>query len=235
MNTTGVVYTKIYEEPPINKKEILRYAGVKGELPEINELLEQCLAEIKGRLVYKVCYCDLDIHRSADALDLGFIVTSSADLRKNLKNCESIILFGATVGIELDRLIARYNTLSPSKALMFQAIGAERIESLCDTFNDEIIQQCKEQGRSTAPRFSPGYGDLPLDVQKDIFRVLDCPRKIGLTLNDSLLMSPSKSVTAIIGVSACGISQCEATQVGSQNTDSKCEKCGNINCEYRKA
>lgn len=54
----------------------------------------------------------------------------------------------------------------------------------------------------TRPRFSPGYGDLPINMQKDIFAALDCPRKIGLSLNESLLMSPSKSVTAIIGVSA---------------------------------
>ena len=49
------------------------------------------------------------------------------------------------------------------------------------------------------PRFSPGYGDLSLEVQKEIFSLLDCPRKIGVSLGDSLLMTPSKSVTAIIG------------------------------------
>ena len=95
----------------------------------------------------------------------------------------------------VDRLIAKYNRISPSKALIFQAIGAERAESLCDLFCDEMKEKY-----STNPRYSPGYGDLPLDIQRDIFAVLDCPRKIGLTLNDSLLMSPSKSVTAIIGV-----------------------------------
>lgn len=58
----------------------------------------------------------------------------------------------------------------------------------------------KELDVRLKPRFSAGYGDLPLEVQKDIFRVLDCPRKIGLTLNDSLLMSPTKSVTAIVGI-----------------------------------
>ena len=80
---------------------------------------------------------------------------------------------------------------------MFQALGAERIESLCDTFCNDMNN---ELGVRLKPRFSAGYGDLPLEVQKDIFRVLDCPRKIGLTLNDSLLMSPTKSVTAIVGI-----------------------------------
>ena len=140
--------------------------------------------------------------QSGASLDLGFTVTHSRDLQKNLKGCCRIILFGATVGLELDRLIARYGRLSPSKALCFQAIGAERIESLCNAFNDEIDEIFREQGMYTRPRFSPGYGDLPINMQKDIFAALDCPRKIGLSLNESLLMSPSKSVTAIIGGSA---------------------------------
>jgi 5-methyltetrahydrofolate--homocysteine methyltransferase len=55
-------------------------------------------------------------------------------------------------------------------------------------------------GESLRPRFSAGYGDLPLEYQKKIFDLLDPHTQIGLTLNDSYLMSPSKSVTALIGV-----------------------------------
>ena len=98
----------------------------------------------------------------------------------------------------LDRLIARYSSLSPVRALCLQAIGAERIESLCDTFQTELCY-ATFHGRIHA-RFSPGYGDLPLDFQREIFRTLDCPRRIGLSLSESLLMSPSKSVTALIGI-----------------------------------
>ena len=72
------------------------------------------------------------------------------------------------------------------------------------------------------PRFSPGYGDLPLELQKDVFRVLDCPRKIGLSLNESLLMSPSKSVTAIIGIGK-----------GDVEAENKCSACEKTDCAYR--
>ena len=77
-----------------------------------------------------------------------------------------------------------------------QAIGAERIEALCDCFEADV----RGEYGSIRSRFSPGYGDLSLDFQNDLFRVLDCQRTIGLVLNESMLMSPSKSVTAIIGV-----------------------------------
>ena len=177
-----MVYTKTYDAPPVDRREILRYAGVRGDAPEIEALLDECLKEAEGKLTYKVCYGGFPVS-FFDSVD-------SKDLKKVLEGCSGVILFAATVGIGIDRLIARYASVSPTKSLLFQAIGAERIEALCDEFNSEF-------GGS---RFSPGYGDLPLQFQKEIFKVLDCPKRIGLTLNASMLMSPSKSVTAMIGV-----------------------------------
>lgn len=220
---TNIVYTKTYPQPPFDKKEILRYAGVRGDVPELAELVQECMQEIENKLVYKVCFRESSIKDEKIYLDLDFLKTDSADLRKNLKGCSRVVLFAATVGIELDRLIAKYSRISPTKALLFQAIGAERIESLCDIFNGEITKQAEEAGLFTRPRFSPGYGDLPIETQKEIFSVLDCPRKIGLSLNDSLLMSPSKSVTALIGI---GSTVCE--------NPSGCKICGREDCNYRR-
>lgn len=194
MNREHVVYTRRYAPPPWRQGEILRYAGVRGEAPELAAPLEECLREAEGVLDYRIAYCKMDARAALD-----WLRTPSADLQKNLAGCDHVVLFAATVGIGIDRLIARYAPLSPTKALLFQAIGAERIESLCDTFQGEIAAEMVQSGRKTRPRFSPGYGDFPLEAQKDIFTLLDCPRRIGLTLNESLLMSPSKSVTAIIG------------------------------------
>ncbi|MBQ8174868.1 MAG: Vitamin B12 dependent methionine synthase activation subunit [Clostridia bacterium] len=196
----NTIYTRSYGAPPWNRREILRYAGVKGDTSELDALLQSCLDEVEDKLVYRVCYREFAVTQHPAYFDLGFLKSASAGLKKNLSGCESIILFAATIGIEIDRLIARSATVSATKALLFQAIGAERIESLCDAFNCNITEQKAAEGLRTRPRFSAGYGDFPLEAQKDIFAVLDCSRRIGLTLNESLLMSPSKSVTAIIGV-----------------------------------
>ncbi|MBQ2880040.1 MAG: Vitamin B12 dependent methionine synthase activation subunit, partial [Anaerotignum sp.] len=142
---------------------------------------------------------------------------------QRLRGCNSALVFGATIGIEIDRLISKYGRISPSKALFFQAIGAERIESLCDVFCHDISYTLKTEGLHLLPRFSPGYGDFPLDFQKDIFRALDCYRKIGLSLNESMLMSPSKSVTAIAGIS----------HNPRKNTDKKCSICTKTDCFFR--
>lgn len=182
--------------PRIDKKEVLRYAGVKQTDEEILSLLECMEKETKGILSYKVVYSRYPIKIDGDSLDLGFAKTNSHSLAICLKECEEIIVFCATVGVELDRLIKRYSLTSPASAVMLQALGSERVEALCDRFCADIAE---EIGMELRPRFSPGYGDLSLEIQRDIFAAVD-PMKIGVSLGENLFMTPSKSVTAIIGI-----------------------------------
>ncbi len=194
----SVILSKTYDAPPFCQNEILRYAGCKNADDKTSDLLNLCIKESQGTFIYKVCYRELPLTVAGDICDFGIFNLCSKDLALNLNGCKSVILFAATVGVEIDRLVTKYSRISPAKALMFQAIGAERIEALCDMFCNDIM---KTMDIAIKPRFSAGYGDLPLDSQKDIFAVLDCERRIGLTLGGSLLMSPSKSVTAFIGLS----------------------------------
>ncbi|MBE6780301.1 MAG: Vitamin B12 dependent methionine synthase activation subunit [Ruminococcaceae bacterium] len=216
----SVILNKTFTEPPFCEKEILRYAGCKEADGEITALLKSCINEIKTELTYRVCYRLFDVKIRDDICDFGAFTLRSKDLSFDLSGCKSAILFAATVGVGIDRLIAKYGRISPSKALMFQAIGAERIEALCDAFCADIS---KEYNIGTKPRFSPGYGDLPLAAQKDMFAVLSPEKQIGLTLTDSLLMSPSKSVTAIVGLGG-----------KKENTiTNKCAFCDNKDCTFR--
>ena len=209
------------KSPEWNTGEILRYAKAKGDDASVLALMRECMAEAEPELSYKVSYTVLDIKRAEDHILLGELKISSDTLRKALKNADKALLFAATVGSPFDRLIQRYSRLSPSKALMLQAVGAERVEALCDSFCDSI---CADLGCSLLPRVSPGYGDISMKMQRDIFAVLDCPRKIGLTLSESLLMSPSKSVTAIAGI-------VPSTQ--RHRITDKCDSCEKTDCEYR--
>lgn len=194
---SGLVLTKSYSEPPVFEREILRYAGCDTSDGETLALLSSALEEARREIAYRVCYRILPLRISGDRCDFGLFSVESGDLAKSLCGAEKVILFSATLGVALDRLIAKYSRLSPSRALVLQAIGTERIEALCDAFLSEIEE---ELGVQLRPRFSAGYGDLPLSVQRDIFKALDCERQIGVFLNESLIMSPSKSVTAFVGV-----------------------------------
>ena len=217
---TGQVSIKNYETVGVNVREIYRYAGVQKVSLQDEELVEKCLQEAEGAFHFRVCYAVFPVQVAGDVVEFEFAKTTSKHLAKHLKNCDQAIVFCATIGLDIDRLIAKYGVVSPAKALTFQAIGAERIESLCELFYEEM----RAKYNNLKPRFSPGYGDLDLAFQSDIFSALDCAKKVGVTLTDTLLMSPSKSVTAIMGISN---QVCAREKAG-------CKGCDDKDCEFRR-
>ena len=180
---------------PVDKSEVLRYMRSPAD-ERVLSLIDECISEVESVLSARICYEEYEISFDGGEIDLGFCRTDSRDLSKNLSECKRAVVFAATVGIGIDRLIKKYSLLSPSRALCIGAIGNERVEALCDIFCSLLASKYKK----TRPRYSAGYGDLPLSLQEDIFKALDCAKSIGVSLGDSLLMTPQKSVTAIVGI-----------------------------------
>ena len=195
----STVQKRSYPAPKPCETEILRYAGCVSKNVDgaVLDLMRDCAREMEGKLSFQVCYRRFPIVYDGQ---VAFLQADSTHLRHYLGDCEEVILFAATVGLEADRLITRYGRISPSRGLMMQAIGAERIEALCDVFCRDLKQELSQEDLLPKSRFSPGYGDYALENQRAIFAALDCPRQIGLSLNESLLMTPSKSVTALVGL-----------------------------------
>lgn len=183
--------------PQPSPREILRYmrapeGETAGEL-----LLDACLSS-PPPLDCRVCGTPLPFFVDGDRVALSFTTVQSHHLARYLFDCTHLYLFAATVGVGIDRLILKHSRLAPAKALAYSAIGSERVEALCDLFCGEIAK--RYAAFDTKPRFSPGYGDLPLSIQNDIFSVLGCTQRIGISLGESGLISPTKSVTAFIGI-----------------------------------
>ncbi len=187
-----------FDEIEINKNEALRYMGYKGSAPpeEIERLYSESLSLLSNAASFKACFTRLPIKFFGEGkIDLGFGILQSFNLEKNLSGCNEAYLFAATAGIGVDRLIMRYGKTAPSKSVVIDAAASAAIEGWCNKLNDEM-----KKGISAKPRFSPGYGDLSIEYQKDILTFLDAGRKIGITLSESFLMTPTKSVTAIVGI-----------------------------------
>ena len=111
-----------------------------------------------------------------------------------------------------------------AKAVIYDACATDLVEKVCDYAQSEISHELSSQNFLTADRFSPGYGDLPLTLQKDICNILDTGRSIGVYLTNELLLLPAKSVTAFIG---------SGTSV-YKNGLHNCSKCNmKNNCKYR--
>ncbi len=183
----------------LNVSETLRFLGYgKTALPEesVRQLLAECESEVLAAQDLRACYAVFDISAHGEKLDLGFAEVESHSLYLNLKGCKKIVLFACTAGVGIDRLIAKYSRISPSKAAVMQAAGAALVEDWCE----ELCAIFKREYGDMKPRFSCGYGDLPLALQRDIFAALSVTKQIGITLSDDYFMTPTKSVTAIVGI-----------------------------------
>lgn len=192
---------------------------VKADNDELSSVFYACLEECEKVLDTKAVYMAFDISIDENYVNFGSFRVKSEALCENLSGCSKAVLMGATIGVGIDRLILKYSQISPLKALFCQNIGAEFVEMLCDEVCKEIE---KEYMLFKRPRFSPGYADLPLEIQKDIFKILGLEKKCGITLTDSFIMRPSKSVTAFMGL---GKEKCKK--------ENKCSKCYKSDCEYR--
>lgn len=207
--------------------EIIRYLGYKhGAQPEpqVMDRIEHCVNELQKLIAPKSVYQMFSVFRDEkETIIIDTMKIHSRHLARNLKGCREVCLFAATLGIGPDRLIQRAQIRRIADAVIYQAASAAMIETYCDQINEEITQSARQRGMYTRPRFSPGYGDLPLELQKDFLQILKTSKNIGLTLTDSLLMMPSKSVSAIIGLA---------------DTDEKCHTkgcriCTKKDCEFR--
>ena len=219
----------VKKEPiPIDRNEVYRYLGYRGhEADEVTkQLVEVCIQELLEAAEPKHMKKEYPCHVSADGtLDLGCFRTNSMNLKKNLGGCGRVLLMTVTLGLGVDRLLVKYGKLQVTKAVILQAAAAAMIESYCNRLCEEWNTEYEQKKLYLRPRYSPGYGDFSLDFQRIILDELDAGRKLGITLTDGCLMVPTKSVTAVIGVSetkhSCQIEGCEV--------------CENTACLYRRS
>ncbi len=121
---------------------------------------------------------------------------------RHLICCESAVLAAVTLGFALDREIELAMRRDLAFGVMLDAAADAVVEEECERLDNEISAEAAERGLFTKSRFSPGYGDLPLDIQPAFLAALDAGRRIGLACGASLLMNPRKSVTFIVGLSS---------------------------------
>ena len=202
------------------RREALRYLGIKGDPPpdvaqQVERALSRLLPLCAPRSVWRVF--------PKDRLPLEL---SGQDIHQLLRDCDRVVLFALTLGPEAELLIRREGLRSPTEALILDACASAACEQACDDLQKQLEDQLCTEGLYPTDRFSPGYGDLPLTVQTPLLELLDAQKRCGITLSDTFIMTPRKSVTAIFGLSdkpqgkrARGCAFCSMAQ----------------NCSFRKA
>jgi len=246
-----------------NKKEALRYfraqpGDVQAEAA-IDSAYEKLKDELQPRYTVKEFGCCVCVEGdskvpSVVVLDNGTVFRSRA-LARYVGDAKKLFLFGATLGSRVDITLRRMSLISVAEAGAGQAVAAALIETYCDDCCNELQKQLPA-GKQLKWRFSPGYGDWPLEEQKILFPVLDCAHTIGLTLTESCMMAPIKSVTAVIAVEDLNRNDvslhnslestkqkeksvyknyyCDQNEKSFSSSTNKCLRCNKIDCEFRK-
>ena len=182
-----------------NKKEVLQYLRWTGrEIPrEVDALIDDCMAQTLSVAEPRWTWTVSPIDRAARTPALAF---TGQDVPALLADCDRVVFFAATLGNGLEMAIRRAQVRDMTRALVLDCCGSAAIEAVCDEAEGEILTALNDPSVYLTDRFSPGYGDLPITAQPELLAAVDGPRRIGLHLTASNILTPRKSVTALIGL-----------------------------------
>ena len=210
----------------VDRAEFLRYLGWRGQatdealLQKLDEAARRCLEIAQPRSIVRRFPLGSDLCLGGT----GFVL-EGRDVRAHLAGCREVYLFAATIGIAAERELARLSARGAYEALLFDTACSCAIECYCDEICDDLQKDCPT---ALTARFSCGYGDFPLTAQRDICRILRTDTQIGLCCDESFLLTPRKSVTAVVGITSSPAPQ------KPQGCGHKCGGCNKKDCAFRK-
>ena len=185
----------------LDEKEILRYLGYGGQKLEADFIaqLHRCMAAVAESAKPRAVYRRFTLEGSA--LKEAALTLEGEDAARRLSGCHGAIVVAATVGVETERLVMRAQLASPADALIMDACASAATENICDNFEADLRRELEAGGEYLTARFSPGYGDFPISQQREILAAVNAGRAAGITLTETNIMIPRKSVSAIMGIS----------------------------------
>lgn len=213
----------------IETDEVYRYLGYKGNIPEDITLqaIEEVTNLLKATNGYKTEYKIFDITKTDDGylLEGTTLVLTGRNISQMLAQSEKCILMAVTLGQEVENISRMMQVKDLSKGVILDACASSMVEDLCNQLEAQLKVEFDKEGKFFTDRFSPGYGDLPINIQPTICKVLNTSKTMGLNVTSSGIMIPRKSITAIIGIADTP----QAMRIKG------CAYCSLIKeCEYRK-
>lgn len=193
----------------LNYNEALRYMGQNKEVCDerlmsiIRECEEKILKEVKPRYTYK-CF-DIEQEEEGVRVSGTALFLKGKSIKEHLRGCKKAVLMCATLSSDIDRAIRVAEHRDMLNAFVMDCLASVAVEQLCDKIEVQIKEDFPEYEMTW--RFGVGYGDLPLSLQRDFLNVLNAQKLVGLNVTESCILTPRKSVTAIIGLSEEKIEQ----------------------------
>lgn len=186
----------------IDIDEALRYLGAGAGVPpelraQAQGVADRLITAVKPRYTYRVF--PLTHGQEGIAMEGANVLLPGSSAKKMLAQCDRAVLLGCTLGAGFDTMLRAEQARDMAAAVILDACGSAWVEAGCDEVERELAARLP--GVYLTDRFSPGYGDLPLDLQPSLCAALDSARRLGVHVSESLLLNPVKTVTAIIGLS----------------------------------
>lgn len=194
----------IYNSPifSIDSTETKRYAGLqKADFSRrlIDDACTEAQLLIQPRGSWHIYDYDADGQRLY-ASDSSAIVLQGGSIGRHLKSCCKAVIMAATVGEAIEKQVTKYFQEGRyGFSVLLDAAATAAVEQTADAMEKTIRNEVQRQGFAMRWRFSPGYGDWPIRQQTDILRLAQ-GEAIGISLTDSMMLLPRKSITAVIGL-----------------------------------
>jgi len=218
------------------KAEVLRYLGRREQIvpEELNGLVDECIALMRNTATFRQVHLSFPISNDNGRIYLATagLLLCGNDIARRLSGCGQAVLLAATLGAEADALIRKWKRVDLTRSFVLDACATQLIEERCDEIQQQIRAEAAAIGLMATWRFSPGYGDLPLDIQPGILEALNAGRRIGLTCTEHFILLPRKSVTAVIGLRTSVDASQESGEQFFSNGCGGCVMCDT--CSYRK-
>lgn len=177
----------------MNKQNIYHYLNIQGVVDQkTDQLIDECIKEVLDIALFKAVSQKFILKHNP--LQIEHIHLASQDLQLYFKDCDECLVVACTLGVQIDRKIKYYEHIDMSKAVVFDAVSNAYLEECQDEY-----EQSLHLGKNTF-RFAPGYGDIPLNLNYELARVLQIDKKIGVSINQNYLFLPMKSMLGIIGL-----------------------------------
>lgn len=182
----------------INVSEALRYLGYGSNVPDkvTKELLSLCVEELQEAMESKFIYRVFEL-QNGQTPESTFRLEGQA-IARHLEGCTKVIFMCATLSSKVDALIRKKQITSMAEAAILDSLASAVIEQVCDKAEEIMLKDFN--GYEHTWRFGLGYDDFPLSGQKQFLDILDAPKRIGVCVNAGMMLTPTKSVTCVIGL-----------------------------------
>jgi hypothetical protein len=196
----------------IDKKQWLNRLGVKGEvdtqlLQQLDRAERKLLEAASPQGIYRVCDLESSMIKGEESVTSSVLELPGNAIKKHLAECNGMVVMAVTLGTAVDRLIRTSQIRDMAEAVLLDSGASILAEQCADVLEESIHAEnsgfttdgCEAELTYYTGRYSPGYGDFPIEMQRQLINAVDGPRTIGLTVNESSILIPRKSITAIIG------------------------------------